>query len=103
MRTPQPHPIADDRDEVREFVETVLRTGFMLTDLLGNILDALPDDAFPGESPAEVLVDMLAGSIRPVADAAGPHAVLDATALLGAMADRTLIDLRAAAELARRR
>lgn len=103
MRTPQPHPCADDRDQVREFVETVLRTGFMLTDLLGNILDALPEDAFPGESPAEVLVEMLTGSIRPVADAAGPHAVLDATALLGAMGDRTLEDLRAAAELARRR
>lgn len=95
-------PYEDDRDQVREFVETVLRTGFMLTDLLGNLLDALPDDAYPGESPAEVLVEMLTGSVRPVADAAGPHAVLDATALLGAMADRTLDDLRVAAELARR-
>lgn len=95
-------PYEDDRDQVREFVETVLRTGFMLTDLLGNLLDALPEDAYPGESPAEVLVEMLIGSVRPVADAAGPHAVLDATALLGAMADRTLDDLRVAAELARR-
>lgn len=95
-------PFDDDRDETREFVETVVRTGFMLTDLLGSLLAALPDQAFPGESPAEVLVEMLTGSIRPVADAAGPHAVCDATALLGAMGDRTLMDLRAAAELARR-
>lgn len=103
MHTPHRAPHADDRDEIREFVETVLRTGFMLTDLLGNLVDALPEDAFPGESPAGVLVEMLTGSIRPVADAAGPHAVRDATALLGAMGDRTLMDLRAAAELARRR
>lgn len=96
-------PYEDDRDQVREFVETVLRTGFMLTDLLGNLLDALPAGAYRDESPAEALVEMLTGSVRPVADAAGPHAVLDATALLGAMADRTLDDLRVAAELARRR
>ncbi|MBJ7330292.1 MAG: hypothetical protein JHC95_10365 [Solirubrobacteraceae bacterium] len=102
MHTPTPGPFPDDQDDVRAFVETVLRTGFMLTDLLANILDLLPEDAFPGESPGEVLVEMLTGSLRPVTDAAGPYVLSEATALLGAMSDRTLLDLRAAAELARR-
>lgn len=42
---------------------------------------------------------MFAGTIAPVADAAGRRAVRQTTALLGAVADRTIIDLQAAAEL----
>lgn len=56
-----------------------------------------------GEQPAEVLVEMLTGTLRPVADAAGEHAVREATALLAAAHDRAMADLRAAAELASRR
>ena len=57
-------------------------------------------DAFPGEDPGEVIVEMLTGTIRPAAEAVGTRAVEDATALLGAMADRTLADLKAARDLA---
>jgi hypothetical protein len=88
-------------DHVRAFVEEVLRTGLMLTDVLSLLLDELPEDAFPGESPGEALLEMLVGTIRPAADAAGAQTVRRATALLGAMCDRTMADLRAAAELAR--
>ena len=74
----------------------------MLSDLLAGLLEDLPDDAFPGENPGEVLVEMLAGTALPVTEAAGGQTVRQATNLLGAVADRTLSDLRAALDLARR-
>jgi hypothetical protein len=88
-------------DECRFFVEEVLRTGLMLADVLGALLEDLPDDAFPGEDPAEVLLEMLAGTFRPAAKAAGARAVREAAGLLGALGDRALADLRAAADAAR--
>ena len=45
---------------------------------------------------------MLAGTALPVTEAAGGKAVRQATNLLGAVADRTVSDLRAALDLARR-
>jgi len=89
--------------EVRDLVEAILRTGLMLGQLFGDLLDELPDDAFAGEDAGEVLLDMFAGTIAPVADAAGRRAVRQTTALLGAVADRTIIDLQAAGELSAER
>jgi hypothetical protein len=83
--------------EVRAFVEEALRVGVAWMDLVTGFVDDLPDDAFPGEEPAEVLIEMLAGTIRPAADAAGAETLRQATALLGAASDRVLTDLRAAA------
>ena len=80
-------------DHVQPFVEEVLRTGVMLTDVLGSLLEDLPEDAFPGEQPGDVLVEMLVGTVR---------TVVEATALLGAMSDRFVADLRQAMALARR-
>jgi hypothetical protein len=88
------------QDEAREFVEQLLRTGLTLIDLLSTLLEDLADDAFEGEDPAAVLVEMLVGTLRPVTEAAGSEAVVHATALLGAARDRTLADLRAAAAAA---
>lgn len=95
--TPTPLPYAD----VHALTEAVLRAGVMLSDLLGNLLEELPEDAFAGECHVDVLVEMMAGTIAPVADAAGAATVHDVTALLGAVCDRVLGDLRAALELAR--
>ena len=92
-----------EHDDVRALVEELLRTGLMFTDVLSGILDDLPDGAFPGEDSGEVLVEMLTGSVRPVADAAGPAVVKSAITLVGAMADRTVSDLRRALEVARER
>lgn len=74
----------------------------MLGDLLSGLLDDLPDDAFGGEPPAEVLLEMLIGTIRPVARAAGEQTVQGATRLLVATGDKTLSDMRAATALAGR-
>jgi hypothetical protein len=83
-------------DAARGFVEEVLRTGLLLSTLIGDLLEDMPDDAFPGESTADVLVQMLTGSVRPALEAAGERTLEEATALLGAMSDRALCDLKAA-------
>jgi hypothetical protein len=88
-------------DSARGFVEEVLRTGIVLTDLLSGLLEDLSEDAFGDEDSGEVLIEMLTGSVRPALDAAGPGAVREATMLLAAVRDRTLSDLRAALERAR--
>ena len=87
-------------DDVRALTEQVLRTGLMLSELVGDLLDELPEHAFPGEDEVEVLFEMLVGTIVPVAEAAGIDAVRGATALLGAMSDRVLADLHATVRLA---
>jgi hypothetical protein len=88
-------------EHARALVEEVLRVGIALFDLVSNLIDMLPDDAYPGEDVGEVVVAMVAGSIQPVADSAGENAVREATALVGAIHDRVIADLRRAAELAR--
>jgi hypothetical protein len=99
MRAPPP----DSDDEVHELVMQILRTGLMLSDLMCTLIESTPEDAFGDERRADVLIEMLTGTIRPVAEAAGDGAVQDAQALLGAIADRTVADLEKALEIARRR
>ena len=90
-------------DMTRELVEEIVRTGLMITGVLEDLLEEMPDDAFPGENEAEVLLDMLTGTIEPATAAAGADIVVELIALLGAMSDRVLADLQAAAILARAR
>ena len=80
----------------RHFVEELLRSGMALAELCAALLDELP------ESPAsaDVLVDMLTGTLAPVTAEATPDVLARATDLIGASFARVLEDLRAAAELA---
>jgi len=80
-------------------VEELLRTGFALGDLIGSLLEDLPDDAFPGEENAAVLIEMVVGTCLPVVEAAGERDCRAATALVGALKDKVIADLRRAAEL----
>lgn len=84
----------------RALVEETLRTGLVLSALLSNLLEALPEDAFPGEDPGRVLIHMLVGTIQPAAGDAGAQIVREATALVAALRERALDDLEAAAQLA---
>jgi hypothetical protein len=97
-----PHP---DRptDAAQALIEELLRTAFWLQDTMGTFLEEMPEDSFPGEDSAAVLLEMVVGSCRPATDAAGESACWAATALIGSMRDRVVDDLRAALELARRR
>jgi hypothetical protein len=86
-----------------ELVEEVLRTALALEDVICCLLDELPPGSFPGEDPAVVLMEMIVGSVHPVAAAAGPRDCRSAIALVAAIRERVLADLRTAAELARER
>lgn len=87
-------------DPAHAFVVEVLRTGLMLSDVLAGLLESTPPDAFGDEDAGDVLVEMLAGTVRPAVVAAGAPTVEACTALLGALGDRTLRDLERAAALA---
>lgn len=99
MDTDSPSP----QTEAHEFIYLLVRGGLVLTDLFSDLLEALPDDAFPGEEPGEVLLEMAAGSITPVVAAAGSRTVHEASALIEATIDRILDDLTLAAALAAER
>jgi hypothetical protein len=60
----------------------------------------LHPDAFSGENRAEVLLEMAAGSCAPVARAAGEPLCRELIAVAGAVQEKFLTDLRAAADIA---
>jgi hypothetical protein len=90
-------------DAAQALIEELLRTAFALQDLMGSIIEEMPEESFPGEDNAAVLLEMVVGSCRPAAEAAGEPACWAATALIGSMMDRVIDDLRRAVELARKR
>jgi hypothetical protein len=92
---------AGSGDAAQVLIEELLRTGLALTDVLSSLLEDLPEDAFPGENSGAVLIEMVVGTCRPAVEAAGERECWAATALIGAVRDRVLDDLRAAAQLAR--
>jgi len=89
-----------EADGVQEFIEELLRTGLALIDLISSFVEELPEDAFPGEDNAEVLVEMLTGTCRPALRRAGESDCQIATALIRTVWERVTADLRAAAALA---
>lgn len=95
------HEQADGVDATRALVEELLRTAFAFEAVLGALLEDLSEEAFPGEDNAAVLVEMVVGSCRPTIEAVGEPKCRAATALIGAVRDRVLDDLRAAAQLGR--
>jgi hypothetical protein len=97
---PGSSPRRSDASLARELVEQLLRTSFVVADLLGSLIEQLPEDAFPGEDNAAVLLEMVAGTCTPVVAAAGESCCQEAIALIAAVQDRILSDLRAAARLA---
>jgi hypothetical protein len=94
---------APTNDYAHDLVMEILRTGLMLTDLLADLIEAMPNDAYPGENNGEVVLEMLIGTVRPVADAAGERAVRSAIRLLHDSGEKTLTDLRLSLELKRLR
>jgi hypothetical protein len=89
-----------DSQFAREVVEELIRTGMALAEALGSLIDDLPADAFPGEDTADVLLEMAAGTCAPVVQGAGEALCRDALALVGALREKFIADLRAAAERA---
>jgi hypothetical protein len=87
----------------RDFVWEMFRIGFALTELASSLVEMLPEDAYPGEEPGEVVLDMMTGTIQPVVDAAGPEVARQTISLMGAAYDRVMADMERALELTRER
>lgn len=94
---------ADGADPGQVFIEQFLRTGFALIDTMSSLIEDLPEDAFPGEDNAAVVLEMVTGSCRPAFEAVGEAECRTATALIGAVHQRVIDDLRRAVELAKLR
>jgi hypothetical protein len=89
-------------NHIGEFVVELLQTGSMLARLVADLVEALPPDAYPGEDPAAVIVEMLWGTIDSALGAVDPQDVRRATELIELAAARVLEHLRLARALSRR-
>jgi hypothetical protein len=74
----------------------------MLTGLADDLVDAIPRDAYPGEDPGAVFIEMVSGTIATAIGEADPHDLLRATELIAAACERVVEHLRLAVELSRR-
>jgi hypothetical protein len=52
-----PSPRQSDARLARELVEQLLRASLTLTDMLASLIEELPEEAFPGEDNAAVLLE----------------------------------------------
>ncbi|HTX30853.1 MAG TPA: hypothetical protein VMD09_05675 [Solirubrobacteraceae bacterium] len=89
-------------DQVEEFTIGILRAGSMLFGVASDLIEDLPEDAFPGEDTAAVVIEMLVGTIRTAVESADPQDLERATELLAMACDRVLEHLRLAVALRQR-
>lgn len=89
-------------DDASAFTLELLRAAVMLTGLADDLADAIPPDAYPGEEPGAVFVEMVSGTIATAIAEADPHDVRRATELIAAACERVVEHLRLALELSRR-
>jgi hypothetical protein len=86
-------------DVARALIEEVLCTAFSLGSVYAPLLAALPENAFPGEDPGLVLIEMLAGSSLQAAQAVDKANWRSLTTLVKAVREAVLDDLHTAARL----
>jgi len=86
-----------------DFVRTFLRCGITLQDLLADLADACPEDAFPGESPTAVVLEMAIGSVGTRLRRVPAEDFARAAELMELAVEAVLADLRTAVEVAGRR
>jgi hypothetical protein len=92
----------ESTDHVAAFTRELLCAGDMLFSVMADLVELLPPDSYPGEEPAEVVLDMAIGTIRTALESADRQTVEDATELISAACDRVLEHLELALELSRR-
>jgi hypothetical protein len=93
---------ANTQDAIDGFVLELLRTGDMLVGLAGDLVETLPAEAYPGEKPAAVVIEMITGSIRTALVEADHRDVQRAVELMREAADRVIEHLGLALALRRR-
>jgi hypothetical protein len=89
-------------EDVDRFALVVLRTSWMICDLVENLVEALREDAFPGENKGSVVVEMLYGSMATALDAVDSQEIARAADLIELTTDRVIEHLRLAHQLSRR-
>jgi hypothetical protein len=89
-------------EHVTCFVRQLLAVGVTLANVTSGLIDDLPPDAYPGEDPAEVVLEMITGTIESEIGAEEPEQVRQATSLIARSADRVVEHLRLALALRRR-
>jgi hypothetical protein len=87
---------------VAAFGEELVRAAFMLCGLAEDLMDAIPPEAYPGEEPGAVFIEMLMGTIATAVDDVALRDLERATDIIAAARDRVLEHLRLALELRRR-
>jgi hypothetical protein len=92
----------DSGDLVDEFTLGLLRAGWMLCGLAADLTEAMPDDAYPGEKPAHVVMEMMTGTIRTAIGSADERDLERATDLITEACDRVIEHLELALKLAER-
>jgi hypothetical protein len=94
--------ISQSEDHIDRFVLELLRTGLMLSELGADLIESLPEDAYPGEDSGAVVVEMMCGTIRTALEPVDPREVERATELIDVAASRTIEHLRLAHRLSQR-
>ena len=89
-------------DHIERFVIQLLRAGCMLSGIASELIEELPPEAYPGEEPAAVVVEMMCGTIATALASCNPADVRRATELIDQAASRTLEHLQLACDLSRR-
>lgn len=92
---------AKEHNAAQLLIEELLRTAFALGSIYAPLLADLPEDAFPGEDPGAVLIEMLAGSSLGAAKVVDEVDWESTTTLVKAVRESVLGDLRVAAQLAK--
>lgn len=87
-------------EATKALIDEMLRTAMALGSIFESLVEELREEAMDLEETEAVLVEMILGSCLPAVEAAGEQQCRTATALIGAVGDRVLDDLHAAAELA---
>ena len=92
-----------ERNDAWALTLTLIKSGIFVTETLGNLIDMLPEDAYPGEDPGEVVTEMAAGSIVPLVNKVGRKQCRETIELIDSVVESILGELRLAAEIAGRR
>jgi hypothetical protein len=105
VNPPRPQALVimpDSEDPIAEFVLGLLDTGGMLNDLIVELADGLPADAYPGEDHRIVVLEMVCGTVATALAEVDAPTLRRATELMDLAAARTVEHLRIAAALAAR-
>jgi hypothetical protein len=87
---------------IDQFVLSLIRTGLVLTDVATVLAESLPADAYPGEEPGAVVIEMISGTIRTVLETVDPDLVAEAADLMELAVDQVEEHLQVARSMSKR-